>query len=69
MLKKGLKYLLITTSAILLVIILLLLLTQTSWFRAKVADRMNKFVTTKINGKLSIGEIEGNFYSNLELKI
>lgn len=68
MIKKGLKYLLITISALLVLTILLLLLTQTLWFKAKVADRINKLVTNEINGQFSIEEITGNFYRYVELQ-
>ena len=67
MMKKVLKYLLILTAGIFLLIILFLLFTQTSLFRKVVKDKFAEFAASQWNVQIEIEQIDGNFYSNLEL--
>ncbi len=50
-----------------MLLFLVLILTQTNWFREKVKERIIKIADKNLNGQLKIGELNGNFYSHLEL--
>ncbi len=67
MIKKVLKYLLIVTAGIFLLMLLFLLFTQTALFRKVVKDKFTEFAASQWNVQIEIEQIDGNFYSNLEL--
>ncbi|MEZ5104656.1 MAG: translocation/assembly module TamB domain-containing protein [Draconibacterium sp.] len=67
MLRNGLKYALITISVLLGIVLLALILTQTAWFRSFVKNKVQKIAASQLNGELTIGEIEGDFFQSLEL--
>ncbi|MCF6357290.1 MAG: AsmA family protein [Draconibacterium sp.] len=67
MIKKVLKYLLILTAGVFLLVILSLLFTQTAMFRNIVKNKFTEFATSQWNIQIEINQIDGNFYSNLEL--
>jgi autotransporter translocation and assembly factor TamB len=70
--KKGIKYGLFIPGAIILGILLLVLLAalliQTEPAKRKIARMAETQVGKIINGNLTIGKIEGNFFTNLSLK-
>ncbi len=69
--KKTLTYILkgfvIAVVSILAILILAVLLLQTAPAKKRIAAEAEKQATRFLNGKLSIGSIEGNFYSHLTL--
>ncbi|MEE4285365.1 MAG: hypothetical protein V2I31_04425, partial [Mariniphaga sp.] len=70
--KKGIKYGVVVPGSIILGILLLLLLAalilQTQPAKQKIARVAEIQVGKFINGNLSIGKIEGNFFTHLSLK-
>jgi translocation and assembly module TamB len=71
MMNKILKYLFLilgwTIVFIVVMLILAVLLIQTQPVKKKLAGVAEQQASNYINGRLSIGEIEGNFYTNLRL--
>ncbi len=65
--KKIFKILFYFSLAILGLILILLIFTQTSWFRDILKGEVENIVSDQLNGNLTIGEIKGNFYENLEV--
>ncbi len=65
--KKIFKIFLYFFLAILGLIFILLIFTQTSWFRDILKDQAESIVSDQLNGNLSIGKIEGNFYDNVKI--
>ncbi|MCK5729430.1 MAG: translocation/assembly module TamB domain-containing protein [Draconibacterium sp.] len=67
MIKKVLKYLLIITSGFFLLIMLFLIFTQTPLFRKIVKIKFTEIAESKWNVDVKIDQLDGNFYSKLEL--
>ncbi len=65
--RKILKYLLVTLAAGALLVALLMVLLQTSWLRRVLQDAVLDAVNTSILGKLTADVIEGNLFSGFEL--
>ena len=65
--KKIFKIFLYFILAILGLVLILLIFTQTSWFRDLLKNQVENIVSDQLNGNLTIGEIEGDFYEYLEL--
>lgn len=59
---------LIAISVFLGLVLLALILTQTAWFRNFLIEKVQSIASKQINGELVIGELEGNFLSELKLK-
>ncbi|MGQ8336367.1 translocation/assembly module TamB domain-containing protein [Sunxiuqinia sp. A32] len=55
-------------ASILQLLVLVGLLIQTSFFKEKLANVVANQSTRFLNGQLKIGEIEGNFFTNFEMK-
>lgn len=53
--------------SLLLLVTALLLFIQTPWFRNIVKQQIVKTANNNINGKLSIGSLQGNFFTNLKI--
>ncbi|SHE96885.1 Autotransporter translocation and assembly factor TamB [Mariniphaga anaerophila] len=70
--KKGIKYGLVIPGTLLLGFLLLLLLAalllQTGQVKHKIAKIAEVQVSKSLNGNLSIGKIEGNFFTHLSVK-
>ena len=66
--RKVIKYISIFVAGILLLILVLLLLTQTAFFRAKVKDRLLIEAEKQLSLHLEVEELNGNFYSDIELR-
>ncbi|MCG8578413.1 MAG: hypothetical protein MI866_00750, partial [Bacteroidales bacterium] len=67
MLKKIVKYLVLTFGLLLIVLIGLLAYTQTASFREFLRVKVLKITNPHFNGELAIGKIEGNLYNTIHL--
>ncbi|MCG8579803.1 MAG: translocation/assembly module TamB [Bacteroidales bacterium] len=67
MLKKIVKYLVLTFGLLLIVLIGLLAYTQTALFREFLRVKVLKIANPHFNGELAIGKIEGNLYNTIHL--
>lgn len=69
--KKPIKifsyFVFITAYLLVFLVITAFVISQTDWFRNFVRDQLSSVVNEKINGKLEINSIEGNFLSRLDL--
>ncbi len=65
--KKILNILLWILFSLFFLVMGLLLATQTSWFRTIVKNKALEFVNQNINGTLLVGELDGNFFTHLQL--
>ncbi|MDG5800680.1 translocation/assembly module TamB domain-containing protein [Marinilabiliaceae bacterium ANBcel2] len=54
--------------ALVVIISAALITTQTSWFKEIVKARVEKVVNSNINGSLTIGKLDGNFFTNIKLE-
>lgn len=71
LMKKILKYSLLTAGGlaafVLILIVLAVLLIQTESVKTKLADMAGQHASRYLNGSLSIGKIEGNFFTHLKV--
>jgi translocation and assembly module TamB len=65
--KKILNILLWILFALFFIVMGLLVTTQTSWFRSTVKNKALELANKNINGTLSLGELDGNFFTHLNL--
>jgi translocation and assembly module TamB len=65
---KKLKYIIYFFSGLVLLVFLLLLFTQTSVFRGIVRSQVEKMANEQLDGEVTLGELEGNFFTHLTLK-
>ena len=65
--QKFLKYIVFFFTGLLVLVLLLLLFTQTSAFRGIVRSQVVKVANEKLQGEVSLGRIEGNFFTHLTL--
>ena len=66
--RRILRILLFGLMGVLGLLIVTLVFSQTGIFRSLLRDRIVSIANEQLNGVLSVGEIEGNFFSNLSLK-
>lgn len=65
--KKVLNILLWILFSLFFLVMGLLLATQSSWFKSRVKDKALEIANKNIHGTLIIGELNGNFFTHLEL--
>lgn len=65
--KRIIKILTWIIVSLLMLVILSLAFTQTAWFRTIVKNKLTETVNQSINGHLSIGRIDGNFFTWLQV--
>jgi len=65
--KRILKILLYFLLGVLGLIFILLIFTQTSWFKDILKDQAESIVSDQLNGNITIGKIEGNFFDNVKI--
>lgn len=66
--KKSLKIFLWSLAALILLLVILAVFTQTAPFRSLVTSLIISQAEKQLHGELLIGSIEGNFYSNLQIR-
>ncbi len=67
-LKLAGKIVLWILSGVLLIVTLILLLIQTKTFKEIIRDRATVIANEQLNAHLSIGEIDGNYFTNLQIR-
>ncbi len=65
--KRVIKILTWIIVSLLMLVILALAFTQTAWFRTIVKNKLTETVNQSINGHVSIGRIDGNFFTWLQV--
>ncbi|GAO29971.1 DUF748 domain-containing protein [Geofilum rubicundum] len=65
--KKTLNILLWILFALFFIVMGLLVATQTPWFRSTVKNKALELANKNIHGTLSVGELNGNFFTHLQL--
>ncbi|MDZ7764985.1 MAG: AsmA family protein [Melioribacteraceae bacterium] len=65
--KRFLKILGYFFLTIFVLVLLALLFTQTGWFSSIVKEKVEGIANENLNGNLSIGEIDGSFFSSIEI--